>query len=387
MKKLLSLILVIGMMAHGVCASAATMYALDGRTLEVDDSEIEAYRRVSWYYGKPVKMYALDGRTLMVGENDVEMYRQVGWFYGKPVTMYAPDGRTLTVGENDVEMYRQVGWYATPPEDKYRNYDYSKILRGDLSDFTGEWINAEGYKHNLKADGTEGITLPGNGKVYHQVADDFMLHSEGYYDWCVCLEPNDLGDSYAFWLYPVGVEIIVEGKIVKSDTSRVRMYAGHGFTSPEEMPNQIFYRPYNQMTGKYVRMYSLDGRMIEVKNEEVEAHRQVGWYYGKPVTMYSLDGRTLAVGENDIEMYRQVGWFYGKPVKMYAPDGRIITVGQNDVNMYKAVGWYTSPIHIHKNKVSIIDSWRWEESWNFTEPESKGREGIWGADGAYHQEW
>ena len=100
-------------------ASAATMYASDGRTLEVDDSEIEAYRQVNWYYGKPVTMYALDGRTLTVGENDVEMYRQVGWYYGKPVTMYALDGRTLTVGENDVEMYRQVGWYATPMKTLY----------------------------------------------------------------------------------------------------------------------------------------------------------------------------------------------------------------------------------------------------------------------------
>ncbi len=97
----------------------STMYALDGRTLEVNDYEIEAYRQVGWYYGKPVTMYTLDGRTLTIGENDVEMYRQVGWYYGKPVTMYALDGRTLTIGENDVEMYRQVGWYYGKPVTMY----------------------------------------------------------------------------------------------------------------------------------------------------------------------------------------------------------------------------------------------------------------------------
>ncbi|MEE1047559.1 MAG: hypothetical protein U0M60_09060, partial [Clostridia bacterium] len=53
-------------------------------------------------------------------------------------------------------------------------------------------------------------------------------------------------------------------------------------------------------------------------------------------------GRTMKVGEYDVEAYRQVGWFYGKPTRMYAPDGRIITVGKNDVWMYKKVGWYES---------------------------------------------
>ena len=117
-KKLMALTLASGILLTQTI-SAATMYALDGRTLEVNDNEIEAYRQVNWYYGKPVTMYALDGRTLTVGENDVEMYRQVGWYYGKPVTMYALDGRTLTVGENDVEMYRQVGWYYGKPVTMY----------------------------------------------------------------------------------------------------------------------------------------------------------------------------------------------------------------------------------------------------------------------------
>ncbi len=118
MKKILSLVLAIGILVQGVGTYAAMMYALDGRTLWVNDNEIEAYRQVNWYYGKPVTMYSLDGRTLTVGENDVEMYRQVGWYYGKPVTMYSLDGRTLTIGENDIEMYRKVGWYLTRPDTK-----------------------------------------------------------------------------------------------------------------------------------------------------------------------------------------------------------------------------------------------------------------------------
>ncbi len=89
-----------------------------------------------------------------------------------------------------------------------------------------------------------------------------------------------------------------------------------------------------------VPMYALDGRVITVEENEVEAHRQVGWYYGPPVTMYALDGRTLIVGENDVEAYRRVGWYYGKPITMYAKDGKTLTIGENDIEMYRKVGWY-----------------------------------------------
>lgn len=118
MKKIITLTLVFVMVLMQ-SVSAATMYALDGRTIEVDDSEIEAYRQVNWYYGKPVTMYALDGRTLTVGENDVEMYKAVGWYYGKLVTMYSADGRTLIIGENEIETYRQVNWYYGKPVTMY----------------------------------------------------------------------------------------------------------------------------------------------------------------------------------------------------------------------------------------------------------------------------
>lgn len=62
-----------------------TLYAADGRTTEVFESEADAYCKVGWY------------RTL--GET-----RQ---------TMYAPDGRTITVYKSEVPTYKNVGWYET----------------------------------------------------------------------------------------------------------------------------------------------------------------------------------------------------------------------------------------------------------------------------------
>ena len=86
-----------------------TMYADDGRTISVPQSEVEAYKRVNWYTEPVVLMYAADGRTLYVGESEVEAYKAVNW-YTEPVTvMYASDGRTLNVVQSEVEAYKGVG--------------------------------------------------------------------------------------------------------------------------------------------------------------------------------------------------------------------------------------------------------------------------------------
>ena len=89
------------------------MYAADGRTLYVINSEVEAYKAVGWYTEPFVLMYAADGRTLNVNSAEIEAYKAVGW-YTEPVTlMYAADGRTLYVINSEVEAYKKVGWYTT----------------------------------------------------------------------------------------------------------------------------------------------------------------------------------------------------------------------------------------------------------------------------------
>lgn len=68
--------------AIGVCAEKTELYALDGRTLFVDEAQIEAYTApgMGWYLEKPVTMHAADGRTLVVAADQVEAYKAVGWF-------------------------------------------------------------------------------------------------------------------------------------------------------------------------------------------------------------------------------------------------------------------------------------------------------------------
>lgn len=67
-----------------------------------------------------VEMYAPDGRTVNVAETDVAAWKSVGW-YDYPVTiMYAFDGRTVVVALSDVTAWQNVGWFASK-EDVYRH--------------------------------------------------------------------------------------------------------------------------------------------------------------------------------------------------------------------------------------------------------------------------
>lgn len=70
------------LVATSVCAAEVELYALDGRTLSVDESLVEAYTAegMGWYEEKPVTMFAVDGRSLVVAADEVEAYKAVGWF-------------------------------------------------------------------------------------------------------------------------------------------------------------------------------------------------------------------------------------------------------------------------------------------------------------------
>ena len=91
-----------------------TMYALDGRTLEVAQSQVDAYKEVGWYTEPVITMYALDGRTEIVPQSQVSAWQSVGWYTEPVVTMYALDGRTEIVPQSQVNDWKNVGWYDAP---------------------------------------------------------------------------------------------------------------------------------------------------------------------------------------------------------------------------------------------------------------------------------
>ena len=127
-----------------------TMYAADGRTLDVVQSEVELYKTVGWYTEPVVIMYAADGRTLDVIQSEVELYKTVGWYTEPVVIMYAEDGRTLPVIQSEVELYKTVGWYISPA-DFPRNQKMVALTFDDgPSKFTPQILDCLAA-HNAKA--------------------------------------------------------------------------------------------------------------------------------------------------------------------------------------------------------------------------------------------
>ena len=107
-----------------------------------------------------------------------------------------------------------------------KSYDYSKILKGDLSDFAGNWKNGSYASFRLKADGTYGD---------FERTSDVIMESGGYYTWSLSSKTGNYVTSLA--LFPAGVDIIADGKIIQTDKTKVRIRSGNYGSSNEE----IFY--------------------------------------------------------------------------------------------------------------------------------------------------
>lgn len=69
-------------------------------------------------YAEKTELYALDGRTIFVEESQIATYTAegMGWYLEKPVTMYAADGRTIVVPADKVEAQKAVGWFVKADE-------------------------------------------------------------------------------------------------------------------------------------------------------------------------------------------------------------------------------------------------------------------------------
>ena len=97
---------------------------------------------------------------------------------------------------------------------KSKSYDYSKLLKGDLSEFAGNW--KAGYSNlRLKANGAYGDFIR---------TGDITLESGKYYTWS--LSSNTGNNEVEMFLYPASVDIIEDGEVIQSDKKKVRLLAG-----------------------------------------------------------------------------------------------------------------------------------------------------------------
>ncbi len=170
-KKALVLWLSILLLLCAVPVSADVyIYAEDGRSVPVKESEVEAYKAVGWYESKIVPMYSADGRETNVNIENIEEYKSVGWYIEPLTTLYAPDGRTVTVLQSEVLSYQEVGWYTEPVDIMY-SADGREIvvLKNEVSQYRQVGWYTEPVSYMYSADGREIVVLKDEVSKYSQV--------------------------------------------------------------------------------------------------------------------------------------------------------------------------------------------------------------------------
>ena len=114
---LLSLIVSVSSIPAAFAESYVTMYASDGRTLSVAESEVALYGSLGWYehiYDVIVPMYDTNGNIQSVYTDDALQKLKEGYTYAKSETtelMFSDDGRFICIPHAQVNAYLNVNWY------------------------------------------------------------------------------------------------------------------------------------------------------------------------------------------------------------------------------------------------------------------------------------
>ncbi|MBR2884395.1 MAG: hypothetical protein IKB93_06330 [Clostridia bacterium] len=138
------------------------------------------------------------------------------------------------------------------------------------------------------------------------------------------------------------------------------------------------------------QLYSLDGRTLYVDESQIAVYTAegMGWFLEKPVTMYSADGRSIVVRADQVEAHKNVGWFLegeqtssdttqkdenvnteepksdtqensseNNLVAIKYTDGTIIKAPAYQLDMYKALGWVEAGSAVAENEtVTMYDA-------------------------------
>ncbi len=238
-------------------AETVTMYASDGRTSEVDSTEVSEWKKVGWFEtaddAKIITMYASDGRTISIPQLYREDYLNVGWFDtaddAKLITMYASDGRMISVFQKDRDAYFKVGWFDSAEDAEIitmyasdgRTISIPQLYREDYLNVG--WFNT--------ADDAKMITMYSmDGRTISIVQRDKDAYLEvGWY--------SDISD--------------VTVKMYDADGNERTVYKDH---VQKELANGLSL----DNSSNTQLMFSSDGRFITVPKKDVEAYKNVGWY-------------------------------------------------------------------------------------------------------------
>lgn len=206
-------------------------------------------------FAAKTELYSLDGRSLFVEENQIEVYTAegMGWYLEKPVTMYASDGRTLLVPADKVEAHKAVGWFVEGESD----------VTQTPTDTSAPEENKETSKKESESTGlvlikyTDGTVV--NVPQYHVE----MYKALGWV----------LADSAAN----------VTGKVTMYNSDGVAKEVNADEVAKYELAGWTKAKP----EGNFVTLYYHDGTTKEVIEASVEEYKSQGWYSAYDEAVYS----------------------------------------------------------------------------------------------------
>ena len=217
------------LMATSVYAAKTELYALDGRTIFVDENQIEAYTAegMGWYLEKPVTMYALDGRSLVVAADQVEAHKAVGWHLENELPKESED----TQSDAEIEA----------PVVKEEKPEVPLTVRIKYTDGTIIAVPAEHLKMYLALDWVE---VDGESATSEFVT---MYNEDG-----------------------------ISKQVPVGEVSKYEL-AGWSVKSPEK---------------EYMTVYSYDGETKEIAKDMYDSYMAEGWYsaYDEAVYAYAAFG-------------------------------------------------------------------------------------------------
>ena len=216
-----------------VSAGAVTLYAPDGRTIDVIEEEVEAYINVGWYKVPVTAVYTSDGRSAVIACSELDVYKALGW--NDTVTVYAPDGRSANVSFAVMKDYLALGWYKYPVVNVYSTDGEKNVIA--VSEL--EQYKAAGWVDSVTLYASDGKIV----SVIPPEVDDYIVLG-----W----SKEPFFKMYSF-----------DGRSVNVKASQVTAYESVGW-----------YKDYNDVVQM---LYADDGRTVTVFKSQVATYLSLGW--------------------------------------------------------------------------------------------------------------
>ena len=178
------------------------------------------------------------------------------------------------------------------------NEAYAKILNGDLSDFAGTWVNIQGERRQLYADGIFGHpgTISNFGKN-----DEGTSHAYKWYVLEGIREPIPGEYGYFVYLYPAGAALDIEGLniingyhirgILANDSAKDRIILRPWPQHDSLLPHYVYYREGEAPNAETLFAQALPGLVQAQTKAALEEYKKIlrnetGFKYENSVNVY-----------------------------------------------------------------------------------------------------